>query len=248
MATQLTIVNAVLDELREDPVSSVNSTSYSKLIGIFVNRAKEWMEDINHSWSVYITEVDTTITADSSTTTFNVSGSTYRSVLLRDQDHDAIPAIYDNTSGEAGPLRDCPYGDLLKQRILVNDTAKTVTVPGIFSIIPQSDGSGWAIEIIWPVTTGETARSWRSYWYIPQAKLTLTGSDDSTNIKLPREVIELRALYYALNERGEEMGQPGGLASQNSRDALGSALERDQQVQERGTKGDSRDWNNREYL
>lgn len=43
--TYLEIVNSVLRRLREDEVSSVSSTTYSKMIGDFVNDAKEMIED-----------------------------------------------------------------------------------------------------------------------------------------------------------------------------------------------------------
>ncbi len=42
--TYLEIVNSVLRRLREDEVSSVSSTTYSKMIGDFVNDAKEMVE------------------------------------------------------------------------------------------------------------------------------------------------------------------------------------------------------------
>jgi hypothetical protein len=45
MMTYLNIVNNVLRRLREDEVSSVQSTAYSKMIGDFVNDAKSMVED-----------------------------------------------------------------------------------------------------------------------------------------------------------------------------------------------------------
>lgn len=247
MATQLTIINDILAELREDTVADANTTTYSKLIGKFVNRAKSWAEDVNHRWSVYITEISTTITADSSTRSFDLTTTTDRSILLRDTDHDWLPQAYDITTDEVGQLQDIPYSDLLRERALTSDTTKTETTPRNFSVISDSDGRGWTILTIWPVATGETARSWRTYWYVPQADLALDGTDDGTEIKLPARPIELYALYLALNERGEEMGQPGGLAFQSATDALASALERDMQVQNKNRSRQG-DWNNDEYL
>jgi hypothetical protein len=48
--TYLNIVNNVLRRLREDEVSSVQSTAYSKMIGDFVNDAKSIVED-SWDWS-----------------------------------------------------------------------------------------------------------------------------------------------------------------------------------------------------
>lgn len=248
MATQLTIVNNILSELREDTVANVNDTVYAQLIGKFVNRAKAWMEDVNHKWSVYVTEIDTTVLADSATVTYDLTATNDRSVLLRDTDRDWVPAAYDITSSEVGQLQDFPYSDVLRERALTSDTAKTQTVPRGFAVLADSDGRGWTLHTIWPVATGETARSWRTYWYVPQADLLLDGTADDTEISLPARAVEMYALYLALNERGEEMGSPGGLQFTIATDALASALERDQQVQRAPNSGASTDWNNNECL
>lgn len=248
MATQNTIVNNILLELREDTVTKVGDTDYSSLIATFVNRSIQKIEDLNHFWSVYITEIDTTITADSSTVLFDLTSTNDRSVMMRDRNDDMHPAAYDVTSNEVAQLFDAPYGEILKHRALTNDTSKTVTQPTLFAVVNDSDGRGWSFRIMWPVTTGETARSWRSYWYVPQTKLVVTGSDDATGIKLPANPIEQWALYLASNERGEEMGQPGSILFTSAMEAIGSALERDIQVNMRGRWGDAQDWNNREFL
>jgi len=248
MASQVTIVNNILRELREETVTKVNDTVYAQLIAKFVNRAKAWMEDKNHHWSVYITEIDTTITADGSTRSYDLTATTDRSILLRDTNNDLLPAAYDITTDEVGQLFDCPYSDLLRTRALQNDTTLTDTRPQVFSVTADSDGRGWTIIVLWAVTSGETARSWRTYWYVPQADLALDGTDDATEIKLPSLPIELYALFLALNERGEEMGTPGGLAAAAATDALGSALEMDQQVQRKTGSGRATDWHNEEYL
>jgi hypothetical protein len=57
MSTQyLTIVNEVLRRLREDEVSAVANTAYSKMVGDFVNDAKRIVED-SHDWSALRTTV-----------------------------------------------------------------------------------------------------------------------------------------------------------------------------------------------
>lgn len=248
MATQKQIVNNVLDELREDQISSVSDTAYSKLIGTFVNRAIQRLEDASHSWSVYITEISTTILADSSTVEYDLTTTNDRSVLMRDLDNDQVPQAYDVTSSEVGQLQDFPYSEVLKERALTNDITKTVTTPRIFAIRADSDGRGYTLHTVWPVSSSESARTWKTYWYVPQTKLAVDGTADSTEIKLPANPIELHAIYLALNERGEEMGQPGGLAIEAAKDALGSALERDRQVQLKGAHGGAEDWNNNECL
>jgi hypothetical protein len=246
MATQLQLVNNVLQELREDTITSINDTDYSTLIAVFVNRAIEWAQDAYDEWSVYINEVDDTWPADGTTVSIDVTETNDMSVLMRDVDCDQLPAVYDITVDELGTCYDFPHQDVLKERAL-NTSGKTITIPRAFSITTDSDGRGYTMNIPYAVESGATARNWRSYWYIPQAKLALDGTDDATVVTLPARPLELFAIYLALNERGEEMGQPGGLAMSAAQDALGVAIERDPQFLNRG-KGARYDFNNNENL
>jgi len=61
--TYLDIVNNVLRRLREDEVASVQSTTYSKMAGDFVNDAKKIVEDA-WDWSGLRTTLTVTTTAD----------------------------------------------------------------------------------------------------------------------------------------------------------------------------------------
>ena len=61
--TYLDLVNNVLRRLRETEVSSVQSTSYSKLIGDLVNDAKDLVET-SWDWSALRTTLTITTTAD----------------------------------------------------------------------------------------------------------------------------------------------------------------------------------------
>jgi len=64
MSTQyLTIVNEVLRRLREDEVSAVANTVYSKMVGDFVNDAKRIVED-SHDWSTLRTTIIVPTVAD----------------------------------------------------------------------------------------------------------------------------------------------------------------------------------------
>jgi len=238
MATQLTIVNNILERLREDPVTSVADNAYSKLIARFVNDAKADLEDISYEWSVYVTEIDFTILADSSTTTYAATGTNERAWLMRDFCDDRVPAAYDITANEVAQLCDVPYKIVKREQNLTNDTSKTNTVPRIFSIKANATGDGYELEIPHPVASTDTARSWRTYWYVPQDDLALDGTDDTTSLTLPYRPIEMRAIFYALNERGEEMGEPGGVAEARAKAATAAALENDMQVQKKSEEID----------
>ena len=175
MATYLTIVNDVLEKLREDPVTSVADSAYSKLIGQFVNDAKDDMEDINHDWTVYETEIDTTID-NIGTRVYDLTATNDRSKLLRSarDDDDRIPAAYDITTGEVGQLFDCPLSDLKRERALTN-TITDVRVPKVFAVTTDADGRGYTLTLLWGANT---TRSWRTYWYIrvPMASMVVSIS------------------------------------------------------------------------
>jgi hypothetical protein len=70
--TYLEIVNKVLRRLREREVTSVSQTSYSKLIGDFVNDAKKEVEDA-WQWSALRTTLTLTTVAD--TFNYELNGS-----------------------------------------------------------------------------------------------------------------------------------------------------------------------------
>ena len=226
--TQLEMVNSILLRLREDSVSTVNETSYSRLLAKFINDAKADVEDTNHEWSMYENEIDISILNDG-TRVYAVTGSNERSYLMRNWNDEQVPAAYDVTSGEVGQLFDCPLKLLRKERALTN-TIQDVTIPRTFAVKYNNSNVGWDIELLWGSTT---ARTFRSYWYIPQDPLATDGSDDNTVIQLPNRPIELRALSYAVIERGEELAPPAGVTWQQSTNALAAALETDLQVQKK---------------
>jgi len=61
--TYLNIVNNVLRRMREEEVTSVSSTTYSKMVGDFVNDAKRMVEDA-WDWSALRTTLTITTTED----------------------------------------------------------------------------------------------------------------------------------------------------------------------------------------
>ena len=73
MSTQyLTLVNSVLRRLREDEVSAVANTAYSKMVGDFVNDAKTQVENA-HDWSTLRTTV--VVTTSSGTSEYSLTNA-----------------------------------------------------------------------------------------------------------------------------------------------------------------------------
>ena len=70
--TYLTLVNSALRRLREDEVSGVANTAYSKMVGDFVNDAKTTVEN-SHDWSELRSTV--VISTSSGTNEYTITGS-----------------------------------------------------------------------------------------------------------------------------------------------------------------------------
>ncbi len=156
---------------------------------------------------------------------------------------DAIgPLVYDITADEEAQLFDIPLKELRKWRNTFKGTPDNVESPNEFSVKPDADGRGYSLELKQGSTT---ARTWRSYWYAPQATLAVDGTDDATEILLPERMIYLTALVYALNERGEEIGEPAQLVAEQASRAVAAAMELDMQVNK---KSDEKDMTNLEAL
>jgi hypothetical protein len=231
MATQLNIVNDVLRRLREDTVSTIDSNAYSVLIAMFLNDAKEDLEDM-WFWNAYETSIDTTITV--STNTFDLSSTNDRSFLIRQADDDT-PHAYDITTSQNGQLYDVALKRLQENRNTYRGTVPELAAPTIFALEYASDYRGFQLKL---EQNASTERTWRTHWYIPQAELALDGTDDSTELQLPERPLYLRTLYYALNERGEEMGEPGNVADMRAEKAAAAAMEIDMQVQKKSNEKD----------
>lgn len=238
--TQLEMVNKILLRLRENSVTTVNENDYGQLIAQFINDAKADLEDLNHTWSCYETEVDVSI-LDDGTRIYTLPETNDRSFLLRQYKEDRLPMAYDITAGEMIRLCDVPLKELRRVRAL-NDDLQSGR-PQTFAI--QADNAtdaGYQIQLLWG---SDTARTWRMYWHIPQDDLAVDATDDNTQIILPQRPVELRAYAYAVMEREIENSPAAQAAWSRSVDSVAAALETDMQVQK---KSDEIDIRNEESL
>ena len=243
MATQLQIVNDVLLRLREDPVATVAQTPYSKLIAKYVNDAKHDMEDIAHDWSQYYAGRSINITGDDTAVSHDFPLTNRKSWLVRSSRDDRIPLIYDGDgAGSNNQIYQVPLKEVSAARLEAN--GETTTSLDCFALGWSTSNDVWTLEIPHAVATG-TSRTVTSFWYVPQEELAIDGSDDATEILLPKQPIELRATAYAVIERGEELAQPAGPQWQASVASIGAAIEMDMQV---NRKSEELDVTNKEFI
>lgn len=228
--TFLQVINSVLRQLRESEVSTVTANSYSKLIAQFINQVIEEMSDIR-DWHCLVQQVNFTVpisegggilSDDTAGANLNiVTNSTYltdRSSLC----YDTLrrPIVYDVTDTAKVQMYEDNVRDIRRDYIEGPGTLR----PNYFGL--EYTGTGGMQ--IWFNSLMDKERNFEMLAHIPQEDLSVTSEDDvATTIYLPTRPIIMGALYYAYNERGEEMGEPGGIAEQRYQRSLASAIEND---------------------
>jgi hypothetical protein len=183
--TYLELVNDVLVRLRETAVSTVSETSYSSLIGKFVNDAKRQIEDA-FAWNVLGQTI--TVTTASSTPTYSLTGAGQKFQVM-----DVI-----NTTSNVG-LINISFVDMNRK---LNFTPLVNSIPTEFAF-DGVDGSYDTKVNLYPIPDG--VYTIKFALTVPQATL----SSDSTVVAVADTLVAQNAYARALVERGED----GGLTS-----------------------------------
>ena len=183
--TYLQLINNVLIRLRETQVSTNNETSYSTLIGLFVNDAKRQIEDA-FSWNVLGQTV--TITTVAATYVYSMTGAGQKF-----QVQDAI-----NTTSNIG-LQNISFVEMNRYQNLVPTTNG---IPQYYAF-DGVDASGDTKVVLYPRPDGVYNIPFSLT--VPQATLAADG----TSVLVPDTLVVQNAYARALVERGED----GGLSS-----------------------------------
>ena len=183
--TYLQLINNVLIRLRETQVSTNNETSYSTLIGLFVNDAKRQIEDA-FSWNVLGQTV--TITTVAATYVYSMTGAGQKF-----QVQDAI-----NTTSNIG-LQNISFVEMNRYQNLVPTTNG---IPQYYAF-DGVDASGDTKVVLYPRPDGVYNIPFSLT--VPQATLAADG----TSVLVPDNLVVQNAYARALVERGED----GGLSS-----------------------------------
>ena len=183
--TYLQLINNVLIRLRETQVSTNNETSYSTLIGLFVNDAKRQIEDA-FSWNVLGQTV--TLTTVAATYIYSMTGAGQKF-----QVQDAI-----NTTSNIG-LQNISFVEMNRYQNLVPTTNG---IPQYYAF-DGVDASGDTKVVLYPRPDGVYNIPFSLT--VPQATLAADG----TSVLVPDTLVVQNAYAQALVERGED----GGLSS-----------------------------------
>lgn len=187
MATYLSLVNDVLVRLREDEVTAVTSTSYSKLIGKYVNDTKRQVEDA-WNWNSLFTTISLATVAG--TSTYTLSGSGYRLKIM---------SVNNDTD-------DSTISNVSLQWILHQQQLTTVNNGSPEYYAFKGVSSGNTVVEFYP--TPDMIETIKFNCWVPQADL----SDDADVLTIPSEAVIAGAFARALVERGEDGGLSSGEA------------------------------------
>ena len=198
--TYLELVNDVLVRLRESTVSTVGETTYSSLIGKFVNDAKRQIED-SYNWNCLAQTITVTTTSGTSSYALTGAGQKFRV-------NDAL-----NTTSLIG-LRNIEFVDMNRK---LNLGAPSQSIPSEFCF-SGVDGNGDTKVDLFPVPSG--AFTLLFDLTIPQAAL----SADGTSVKVLDYLVAQSAYARALIERGEDGGTNSAEAYALFRGMLSDAI------------------------
>lgn len=216
-------MNEVLGVLSEDLVedaTTVLDSDYHKLIAHFVNQIKEEIEDA-HNWSVLWQ--DLTVSVLGETHTADITGANQRSRLVRIQQSnsfDSAALVFDITiPSNTRQLVEIDYSELVYRRRVNQETVNDA--PVYFATRMGSDG----VPEITVYPTPLNTRVLSVTMVVPQSRVEFDELD--TVILIPSRPLEMGSIWYALHERGEELGVSSMYTEDRFRQALDSAIARD---------------------
>jgi hypothetical protein len=224
MATFRFVINQVLRTLSEDLVADAASeleSDYHKLLASFINQIKEEIEAA-HSWSVLWQDLSVTITA--STDTADITGANERAALVRIQQATApepVALVFDITdAGNPSQLMELDLSEIIYRR-RTNPNGTTNAAPAYFATQVGTDGTPDIIVYPKPLTE----RTLSVTMAVPQDHLE--DEDLDVNISIPSRPLLIGALWYALEERGEELGVSNLYTEERFRRALDDSISKD---------------------
>jgi hypothetical protein len=198
--TYLELVNDVLIRLRESTVSTVGETTYSSLIGKFVNDAKRQIED-TYTWNCLNQTI--TVTTATNTSSYSLTGTSQKFRI-------------------AEALNTTNY--IVLSNIAVSDMNRKLSFGTPVQGVPTeycfngSDGNGDTKVDLYPVPNGVYTLKFDVT--IPQANLTADG----TSVKVLDYLVAQSAYARALIERGEDGGTNSSEAYALFRGMLSDAI------------------------
>lgn len=228
--TFLEAINTVLRRLREDAVTSSNTSDYSRLIGEFINQS---IYECENAYNWHGLQENQTLVTVASTSRYStadlVPGST--AAVKRQQ----ILHIYNGTAGWL--VKQVPAQ--WKSYIYSSHTHSGSVLSGspYFWDSRNTDANGYNYINLYPVPNSVEYITVYSVAYTDE--YAIDGSDDSEALRIPSMPIILNAYALAISERGEDGGIGFNEADKRFQEALSDAIALDSK---NGTPAEL-DWN-----
>lgn len=231
-STLRTVINRVLTAIGEatvgNTVTDLTPLPLPMKVLEFINQIKEEIEDATY-WRALRQTFTVSVPAYSGTfpnPPTPIVGTDERARVIRVPEPEAgqlVPLVFDITVPSAPvPLGEIPNAELV-YRIMSdgNSTGSTTVQPSYYSIDMSS--SDVAQLYIYPVPN--TPRTVMIHMHVPETVLLPTDLDRS--IQIPGLPLLKGAIWYALLDRGEEMGANAAFTEERYRTSLDDAIARD---------------------
>jgi hypothetical protein len=229
--TLLEIVNKVMRKLREEQVSDF-SVEYSAMVASFVADAHKIVVDY-HDWSSMNKEILFSI--DSTQASYSLytgapeiyvgspAPTQESTLLMADNEHPLSYLYVSHAEYSTGtPLHQLVLADPRYLYRMLSERNNYLSRPAAFSYSPDSQNNG-------VIVTFDTVPD--STYFVAMKMFTPEAELDTSNpalvIEAPWYPVYCGALMFALNERGEELGEPGNVAETRFNAALDRAKETD---------------------
>jgi hypothetical protein len=200
--TYLELVNAVLKRLREDEVTTVTASNYSKLIGSYVNDAKMDVEN-SYSWN----SLSDTLTVNTGTGIFNYT-------LVGSGQRFEVIDVWNNSANQKFFLENRPVS-WMTQALLTTNPQQNAPLYYCFN---GEDANGDTSVDIYPIPNG----TYQIFFNITKPQPDLVNNTD--RLLVPSLPVIMGAYARALAERGEDGGIGSGDAFMFYQKALGDAI------------------------
>lgn len=222
MATLRGVLNRVLTAIRE-PLVDVLASSVTDPLQLmlleFLNEIKEEIESA-HDWRALRQRFAFTLTANTSSA--SIVGTNERSRVVRAKSYQSgefVPLVFDVTAPSSPvSLVEMPLNQL--QWRIESESPNTTTQPSFFAM----DTSG-GMSKLWVYPVPNTPRNLVVYMTVPQAAIAISDLDNS--ILIPEAPLVKGTVWYAREERGEEMGPQGAFTEERYRTALDDRINED---------------------
>lgn len=209
--TFLAIVNKVLGRLRENTVASVSSSAYATMIGEFVNMVKTDIEAA-WTWRALRTTISVTTAADSTTTSYTLTGSGNQFKAI---------SVWNTTNKYAMVQKSQAEMDRLQAMVPATQVPQAQIRYFCYRGV---DTNGDTKIDIYPAPTA--AQVIQFNLYIPQADL----SADTDTLTIPSKPVIESAWALAVAERGEDGGVPSQVQDARAKQILADAIYDDQSL------------------